>query len=296
MLQDRFQSASAFMASNKKLSLPTAAKLALYADYKLATEGLCTQSRPSLIEFEKSAKWKAWKETGDRYTLELAQPSSDNDSAQISLSTKAMIAYIQRVEEGNWGWSFNPSASGSAAIESHLMNAGNVSSTGDEDLDELEAYLGVDPDEVSAEELLARPYVPSKDQIEGVTMTAAGISTMATVEDEIAGDDVFETSKSGSTEAMRAALDANPDLVAVKDDMGMTMLHWVCDRGNVEKATLLITKYHADVNAQDADGSTPLHYAYLSGWPQVIAYLRSVPSIDLTIRDSSDMTAEECQE
>ncbi|KAF9303316.1 hypothetical protein BGZ74_004005 [Mortierella antarctica] len=298
MLHDRFQSASAFMASNKKLSLPTATKLALYADYKLATEGLCTQSRPSLIEFEKSAKWKAWKETGDRYTQELAQSSSsDDDIAQISLTTKAMIAYIQRVEEGNWGWSFNPSASGSAAIENHLMNsAGNFSSTGDEDLDELEAYLGVDPDEVSAEELLARPYVPNKDQIEGATMTAAGISTMAPVEDEITGDDVFETSKSGSTEAMRTALDANPDLVSVKDDMGMTMLHWVCDRGNVEKAMLLITKYHADVNVQDVDGSTPLHYAYLSGWPQVIAYLRSVPSIDLTIKDSSGMTAEECQE
>ncbi|KAG0331988.1 hypothetical protein BG000_010434 [Podila horticola] len=183
MLQDRFQSASAFMASNKKLSLPTATKLALYADYKLATEGLCTQSRPSLIEFEKSAKWKAWKETGDRYAQELAQPSSDGDDAQITLTTKAMIAYIQRVEEGNWGWSFNPSASGSAAIENHLMNASNFSSTGDEDLDELEAYLGVDPDEVSAEELLARPYVPNKDQIEGATMTAAGISTMAPVEE-----------------------------------------------------------------------------------------------------------------
>ncbi|KAG0080482.1 hypothetical protein BGZ92_000632, partial [Podila epicladia] len=183
MLQDRFQSASAFMARNKKLSLPTATKLALYADYKLATEGLCTQSRPSLIEFEKSAKWKAWKEAGDRYAEELAQScTSDDDNAQTSLTTKAMIAYIQRVEEGNWGWSFNPSASGSAAIEHHLMNsAANFSSTGDEDLDELEAYLGVDPDEVSAEELLARPYVPNKDQIEGATMTAAGISTMASV-------------------------------------------------------------------------------------------------------------------
>lgn len=153
--------------------------LQLYADYKLATEGLCTQSKPSLIEFEKSAKWKAWKETGDRYSQELSQPTGDDD-AQISLTTKAMIAYIQRVEEGNWGWSFNPSASGSAAIESHLMNTAGTFSTGDQDLDELEAYLGVDPDEVSAEELLARPYVPTKD-IEGATMTAAGISTMARV-------------------------------------------------------------------------------------------------------------------
>ncbi|KAF9211292.1 hypothetical protein BGZ59_008284 [Podila verticillata] len=294
MLQDRFQNASAFMASNKKLSLPTATKLALYADYKLATEGLCTQSKPSLIEFEKSAKWKAWKETGDRYSQELSQPTA-NDDAQISLTTKAMIAYIQRVEEGNWGWSFNPSASGSAAIENHLMNTAGNFSTGDQDLDELEAYLGVDPDEVSAEELLTRPYVPTKD-IEGAPMTAAGISTMAYIADEFTGDDVFETSKNESTEAMRSALNANPELASVKDDMGMTMLHWVCDRGNVEKATLLVTEYHADVNAQDADGSTPLHYAYLSGWPQVVAYLRSVPSIDLTIKDSSGMTAEECQE
>lgn len=33
MLHDRFQSASAFMASNKKLSLPTATKLAVTSDF-----------------------------------------------------------------------------------------------------------------------------------------------------------------------------------------------------------------------------------------------------------------------
>ncbi|KAF9428054.1 hypothetical protein BGZ94_003500 [Podila epigama] len=298
MLQDRFESASAFMASNKKLSLPSSTKLALYADFKLATEGLCTQQRPSLIEFEKSAKWKAWKETGDRYMAELhTSTGSDDDLGYLSLKAKAMIAYIQKVEDGNWGWSFNPSAAGSAAIEKHLYSTNSDGfSTGDKDLDELEAYLGVDPDEVSAEELLARPFVPTKGQIEGASMTAAGISTMAILpseQNDSSSEDLFETAKCGSIDDMKAALDANPDLVSAKDDMGMTMLHWVCDRGNIEKARLLVTVYNANVNAQDLEGSTPLHYAYLSGWPEVGTFLKSVPSIDVSLKANSGMTADE---
>jgi hypothetical protein len=145
----------------------------LYADYKLATEGLCTQPRPSLFEFEKSAKWKAWKEAGNQYLeeLQVAQSSTKDskddldDAFRLILSTKAMISYVKRVEEGQWGWEFV---------------ASEPTSTGDRDLDELQAYLGVDKEEVSAEELLERPYVPIEKDLEGLTLTAAGISTLST--------------------------------------------------------------------------------------------------------------------
>ncbi|KAF9203856.1 hypothetical protein BGZ49_005978 [Haplosporangium sp. Z 27] len=294
MLEDRFKSASAYMASKKNLNLPSSTKLALYADYKIATEGQCNQPRPSLIEFEKSAKWKAWKETGDRYVKELdaARASSTfddlQDIAQLTLPTKAMISYVQRVEEGQWGWTFN-------AADSLANNAGAIgATTGDQDLDELEAYLGVDKDEISAEELLARPFVPIQGQTEDTSMTGSGISTLAfPSEDDTEGDDLFASAKTGSIESLKEALNANPNLVSLKDDTGFTMLHWACDRGSLEKVKLLVETYNANANAQDAEGSTPLHYACLSGWPQIITYLKTVPGIDPTIKDDSSMTAEE---
>ncbi|KAF9939728.1 acyl-CoA binding domain-containing protein 6 [Modicella reniformis] len=292
MLQDRFKSASAFMASARNLNLPSSTKLALYADYKIATEGLCTQPRPSLFEFEKSAKWKAWKETGDRYLKELAAAQSVSindleDTLQLTLSTKGMVSYMQRVEEGQWGWKFDP-------MESRDLTAST--STGDKDLDELEAYLGVDSEEISAEELMARPYVPMHGHIDGVILTAAGISTLnVPVEDDL-GEDPFESAKTGSLESLRAALTANPALASRRDDMGYTILHWACDRGSLEKVRSLVEEYGADVNAQDAEGSTPLHCACFSGWPGIIEYLKNQPSVDQTIKDNSGMTAEECLE
>ncbi|KAF9917497.1 hypothetical protein BX616_000803 [Lobosporangium transversale] len=304
MLQDRFNSAAAYMASPaaKKLSLPSSTKLALYADYKLATEGLCTQPRPSLLEFEKSAKWKAWKETGERYVKELSNDAKNTtssttstnnsnhhqlkDTPQLTLPIKAMISYVQRVEEGQWGWHFDST-----------VEASQSSTTGDHDLDELEAYLGVDKDELSAEELLARPYVPTQGEIPGAAMTASGISTLAfTTDSEETGNDPMESSKSGSLEGLQSALRANPDLVSFRDDMGFTMLHWACDRGSLDKVRALVETYHADVNAQDAEGATPLHCASLSGWPDIIEYLKSLPNVDQTIRDNSGMIADECLE
>ncbi|KAG0378003.1 hypothetical protein BGX24_004977 [Mortierella sp. AD032] len=309
MLKERFNSAVAHMNSRKDLKLPNATKLALYADYKLATEGLCTQQRPSLLEFEKSAKWKAWKETGDTYTQELSSnatatinatsttDSEDTDTAEFNISTKAMVNYIQKVEEGQWGWVFDP------ASNVNLSTIAAKLSTGDHDLDELEAYLGVDKDEISAEELLARPYVPHENtQFDPSTMTAAGISTMATPTEE-EGEDALEAAKSGSVQVLEKALAASPNLVNLKDDMashlhphftlGMTMLHWACDRGSLRKVKLLVETYKVDVNALDDEGSTPLHYACLSGWPELTAYLQSLPTVDQTIRDNSGMTAAE---
>ncbi|KAG0081249.1 hypothetical protein BGZ90_009503 [Linnemannia elongata] len=273
MLKDRFNSAVAYMSSRKDLKLPNPTKLALYADYKLATEGLCTQPRPSLLEFEKSAKWKAWKETGDTYSQELSSStttttSEETDTAEFNISTKAMIAYIQKVEEGQWGWVFDPSA---IADPSSTLAA---------------AYLGVDKEEISAEELLARPYVPHENtQFDPSTMTAAGISTMAMPAEE-EGEDALEAAKSGSVEALQKTLSANPEL-------GMTMLHWACDRGSLKKVKLLVETYNVDVNALDDEGSTPLHYACLSGWPELATYLQSLPAVDQSIKDHSGMTAAE---
>ncbi|KAG0238889.1 hypothetical protein BGW42_000050 [Actinomortierella wolfii] len=224
ILQGRFRSASAFMAANKSLKLSTDEKLALYADYKIATEGLCTAPRPSLLEFEKSAKWKAWKQAGDAYLKQQEQQQSTtpgsgepaSDVEGLDLQTRAMISYIDRVERGNYGWKFDASAS----LEDALLNT-PFESTGDEDLDELNDYLGIDKEEVSAEELLARPFVPTKHDMDQPT-TAAGISTMIKEDEEpLDNNDVMGKAvlliKSGDVKGLETAIKSNPDLTSARD-------------------------------------------------------------------------------
>ena len=42
-------------------------------------------------------------------------------------------------------------------------------------------------------------------------------------------------------------------------DTGDGVLHWACDRGNLNMVKLLV-KRGADVNIEDTDNQTPLHY------------------------------------
>ena len=40
----------------------------------------------------------------------------------------------------------------------------------------------------------------------------------------------------------------------------MGLLHWACDRGNLNSETTCEVKRGADVNIEDTDNQTPLHY------------------------------------
>lgn len=57
-----------------------------------------------------------------------------------------------------------------------------------------------------------------------------------------------------------------PDVV---DDEGRSALHWAADEGNVDAIDILIAA-GLEVDGQDTDGMTPLHYAALCGHRQVI--------------------------
>jgi ankyrin repeat protein len=70
----------------------------------------------------------------------------------------------------------------------------------------------------------------------------------------------------------------------------MWAIHWASDRGLAEMVTCLIN-YGADVNAQDEDLQTPLHYACSVGHTEVIKILLSQDDIDITLKDSDGKTA-----
>jgi len=70
---------------------------------------------------------------------------------------------------------------------------------------------------------------------------------------------VFDWCKDGNVKKVDVLL-TRGESVNAKDDQGMTLLHWACDRGHEDVVRYLI-KNKAEINAQDADGQTPLHYA-----------------------------------
>ncbi|XP_064395739.1 uncharacterized protein LOC135342805 [Halichondria panicea] len=59
------------------------------------------------------------------------------------------------------------------------------------------------------------------------------------------------------------------------ENLGDGLLHWACDRGNLNMVKLLV-KRGADVNIEDTDNQTPLHYAVSCDHHAVISYLLQV--------------------
>ncbi|HOL70854.1 MAG TPA: ankyrin repeat domain-containing protein, partial [Bryobacteraceae bacterium] len=83
---------------------------------------------------------------------------------------------------------------------------------------------------------------------------------------------LHEAVKSGNIERVRALLDAGAD-VNGRDRLGGTPLHEAIWNGNAAIAALLIER-GADVNARHTEaGSTPLHYAVITGRVELVRLL-----------------------
>jgi ankyrin repeat protein len=79
---------------------------------------------------------------------------------------------------------------------------------------------------------------------------------------------LIEASKRGALEDVRAILDARPELINMRDELGATPLHHATFGGHRQVAQLLV-KRGADINAPDSQfGATP------AGW--AIEYLREL--------------------
>jgi len=69
----------------------------------------------------------------------------------------------------------------------------------------------------------------------------------------------------------------------------MTALHWSCDRGNIEIVKVLL-KSKANINEQDNELQTPLHYATVCEHVDVVKHLLS-EGVDVTLKDDMGTTA-----
>ena len=76
--------------------------------------------------------------------------------------------------------------------------------------------------------------------------------------------------------------------------VGMSLLHWACDRGHLDITQLLI-RHKANINIVDHDGQTPLHYACACGHFEIARFLLASRA-DPTVPDSDGVTPRDVAE
>lgn len=69
-----------------------------------------------------------------------------------------------------------------------------------------------------------------------------------------------------------ALLEQYPDLLTMQDEYGITIMHWLVDRGDCDAVELMLEK-GADVLVKDFNGCTPLHHATLKNNRSIIELL-----------------------
>ncbi|CAG7668725.1 unnamed protein product [Allacma fusca] len=112
------------------------------------------------------------------------------------------------------------------------------------------------------------------------------VSTFAKVEDESQdegkNEPIFGWAKDNELDKITSWLSEGND-VNLKDKDGLSILHWVVDRGHLEACKLLL-HYGANLLVADDDGQTPLDYAITCEHENLITFLQQeISSRGLTI-------------
>jgi len=113
------------------------------------------------------------------------------------------------------------------------------------------------------------------------------VSCPTTTEAEVLEGDktAFDWVKEGDGERLFKCVKEDSKVLQEKDEDGLSLLHWACDRGNGEIAGWLIEQTNTLINAQDNDGQTPLHYACCCGHEEIVKLLLDA-NADSTISDN----------
>src|SRR5262245_42515917 len=72
--------------------------------------------------------------------------------------------------------------------------------------------------------------------------------------------DLFDAAGAQDWKTVEGLLDADPKGIAARNEKGLSLLHVAAIEGHKDATELLLAR-GADVNAQDQDGVTPLHFA-----------------------------------
>ncbi|XP_026525019.1 acyl-CoA-binding domain-containing protein 6 isoform X2 [Notechis scutatus] len=102
---------------------------------------------------------------------------------------------------------------------------------------------------------------------------------------------IFDYCRENNIDHVTKAIRSKKVDVNTKDDKGRALLHWACDRGHKELATVLL-QHTADVNSQDDEGQTALHYASTCEFSDIVELLLQ-SGADPTLRDTEGYLPEE---
>jgi len=84
---------------------------------------------------------------------------------------------------------------------------------------------------------------------------------------------VWDRVKEGDTEMLKEILSA--ENCELKDEGGLTLLHWAADRGHIDVAKHILNASPSCIDRQDDEGQTALHYAASCGHSAMVRLLLS---------------------
>lgn len=124
------------------------------------------------------------------------------------------------------------------------------------------------------------------------TLLFKGVSPDAT--DNAGYKPLHYAARNGHYKVCETLLQHGADVNATTRSIGATPLHRAVTQGHTKVIDLLL-EHGADANLRDADGKTPLHRAMTDVDDSVLDTCKLlVPCTDLTIKDNSGRTVEEC--
>ncbi|KAF7241341.1 Acyl-CoA-binding domain-containing protein 6 [Varanus komodoensis] len=137
------------------------------------------------------------------------------------------------------------------------------------------------------------PQIAEKKGREGKTGFGGPVISSLYQEETIREEDknIFDYCRENNIDHVTKAIRSKKVDVNTKDEKGRALLHWACDRGHKELASVLL-QHTADVNSQDDEGQTALHYASTCEFSDIVELLLK-SGADPTLRDTEGYLPEE---
>ncbi|XP_062990538.1 acyl-CoA-binding domain-containing protein 6 [Elgaria multicarinata webbii] len=137
------------------------------------------------------------------------------------------------------------------------------------------------------------PQIAEKKGKEGKAGFGGPVVSSLYQEETIREEDknIFDYCRENNIDHVTKAIRSKKVDVNMKDEKGRALLHWACDRGHKELASVLL-QHTADVNSQDDEGQTALHYASTCEFSDIVELLLK-SGADPTLRDTEGYLPEE---
>ena len=249
-------------------------KLEFYGLYKFSLEGPCNLPKPSMFQFEKKAKYEAWKNLSD-----------ENNSNRILSKTEAQLAYIEKFKE------LFPEEIDSIDLQ-------NIKNTMTFELGNMGTFGG--------QNVYGRDFAACSAALNVAGAGKNDDTNLPNFSDNKLSTDAetnlfLKLVQEDNLEAIKVMYENNPDVILLRDSDGNSCLHWAADRCSNKflfefliKDKILILDSDSknkkfDVNWQNNFGETALH---LANELDIFECLVKEFRIDKSIEDKEGYVAE----